>query len=171
MLEYDNRCYISKSCLTLCSPMDCSLPGSSIHGILQARILEWVAISFSRGSSWSTDWTRVFCIAGSFFTNWATCWDSPWRLKGGSLAAKSRTHVDPIHWLSPLGPHITWTRAEQQRETKKSESFQGCCFWLFMVFNYQAQPVSSQAGLITVLSLIYCFRGLEGIMPLLSNPK
>ena len=42
-----------KSCPTLCNPMDCSLPGSSVHGILQARILEWVAISFSRGSSLS----------------------------------------------------------------------------------------------------------------------
>ena len=44
---------------------------SSVHGILQARILEWVAIPFSRGSSWPWDWTRVFCIAGRFFTTWA----------------------------------------------------------------------------------------------------
>ena len=42
---------VSLSCLTLCDPMDCSLPGSSVHGILQARMLEWVAIPFSRGSS------------------------------------------------------------------------------------------------------------------------
>ena len=42
---------VTQSCLTLCDPMDCSLPGSSVHGIFQARILEWVAISFSRGSS------------------------------------------------------------------------------------------------------------------------
>ena len=52
--------------------MDCSPPGSSDHGILQARILEWVAISFSRGSSWSRHWTGVSCIAGRFFTVWAT---------------------------------------------------------------------------------------------------
>ena len=45
--------------LTLCNPMDCSLPGSSIHGILQARILEWVAMPSSRGSSWPRDWTRL----------------------------------------------------------------------------------------------------------------
>ena len=44
-------------CLTLWDPMDCSLPGSSVHGILQARILEWVAISSSRGCSWLRDWT------------------------------------------------------------------------------------------------------------------
>ena len=56
-------CLVAKSCLTLCDPMDCSLPGSSVHGIFQARILEWVAISFSRGSSWPRDQTRVSCIS------------------------------------------------------------------------------------------------------------
>ena len=50
----------------------CSLPGSSVHGILQARILEWVAIRFSRGISWPRDWTWVSWIAGRFFTIWAT---------------------------------------------------------------------------------------------------
>ena len=49
--------------------MDCCLPGSSVHGILQA--LEWVAILFSRGSSWPRNWTQVPCIAGKFFTDWA----------------------------------------------------------------------------------------------------
>ena len=53
-------------------PMDCSLPGSSVHGILQARILEWVAIPFSRGSFQPKDPTRVSCIAGRFFTVWVT---------------------------------------------------------------------------------------------------
>ena len=60
------------SCPTLCDPVDCSLPGSSVHGILQARILEWVAISFSGGSLWLKDRTQVFCIAGRHFTLWAT---------------------------------------------------------------------------------------------------
>ena len=59
---------VTQSCLTLCDPTDYSLPGSSIHGILQTRILEPVAISFSRGSSRSRDQTRVSCIAGRFFT-------------------------------------------------------------------------------------------------------
>ena len=49
--------------------MNSSLPGSSVPGILQARILEWVAISFSRRSSWSRDWTRVSCIVGRHFTD------------------------------------------------------------------------------------------------------
>ena len=52
--------------------MDCSLPGFSIHGIFQARVLEWVAISFSRGSSWPRDRTQISCIAGRRFTLWAT---------------------------------------------------------------------------------------------------
>ena len=59
-------------CPTLCNPMNCSPPGSSIHGIVQARVLEWVAISFSRGSSQPRDQTRVSCTAGRFFTDWAT---------------------------------------------------------------------------------------------------
>ena len=49
-----------------------SPPGSSVHGILQARILAWVAVPFPRGSSWSRDWSQVSCTAGSFFTDWAT---------------------------------------------------------------------------------------------------
>ena len=53
---------------TLCDPVDCSLPGFSVHGILQAWILEWVTISFSRGSSWPRDRTQVSCIGGRFFT-------------------------------------------------------------------------------------------------------
>jgi len=61
-----------QSCPTLYDPMDCSPPGSSVHGILQARMLERVAFPFSRGSSQSRDWTQVSCIAGGFFTSWAT---------------------------------------------------------------------------------------------------
>ena len=55
-----------------CDPMDCSPPVSSVHGILQARILEWVAISFSTGSSRPKDWTWVSCTVGRFFTDWTT---------------------------------------------------------------------------------------------------
>ena len=63
---------VAQLCLTLCDPMDCSLPGSSVHGILQARILEWVAISFSRVSSQLRDWTEVSHIADRLATIWAT---------------------------------------------------------------------------------------------------
>ena len=56
----DVQCLVTQSCLTPCDPMKCSPPGSSVHGISQARILKWVAISFSRRSSWPRDWTCVF---------------------------------------------------------------------------------------------------------------
>ena len=59
---------VAQLCSALCDPMDCSLPGSSVHGILQARILEWVATPFSRVLSCPKDQTRVSCIAGRFFT-------------------------------------------------------------------------------------------------------
>ena len=65
-------CVCAQSCLTLCDPMHCSLPGSSVHGILQARTLQWVDIPFSRGSSRLRDWTLVSCIASRFFTVWGT---------------------------------------------------------------------------------------------------
>ena len=63
---------VAQSCPTLRDPMDCSLSDSSVHGIFQARVLEWVAISFSRGSSQPRDQTRISCIAGRRFTVWAT---------------------------------------------------------------------------------------------------
>ena len=63
-------CSVTQSCPTLCNPMDCSLPGSSVHGIFQARMLEWIAIPFSRGSSQPRDWTQITYIAGRFFIIW-----------------------------------------------------------------------------------------------------
>ena len=61
-----SKAKVTQSCPTLCDPVD-----YTVHGILQARILEWVAIPFSRGSSQPRDWTQVSCIAGGFFTRWA----------------------------------------------------------------------------------------------------
>jgi len=62
----------SQSCPTLCGPMDCSPPDSSVHGILRARIVEWVAMLSSRRSSRPRDQTQLSCTAGRFFTIWAT---------------------------------------------------------------------------------------------------
>ena len=70
--EKESENEVAQSCPTLCNCMDCSPPGSSIHGVLQARILEWVASFFSRGSSQSRDRTQVFHIPGRCFTIWAT---------------------------------------------------------------------------------------------------
>ena len=86
-----------QSCPTLCDPKGypMSLPGSSVHGILQTSVLEWVAITTSRLSSWLRNWTHVYCIAGKFFTHWTT-WEAP---SGDEL---------PQFWLGkPLFcPHI-----------------------------------------------------------------
>ena len=64
--EHSLKVKVTQSCLTLCNPMD-----YTVYGVLQARILEWVAFPFSRGSSQPRDWTQVSCIAGGFFTSWA----------------------------------------------------------------------------------------------------
>ena len=74
---------VAQSCPTLWDPMDCSPPGSSVHGIFQARILESVAIPSSNGSSWPRDWIQVSCIAGELFAVWAAreAHYSPYRTK------------------------------------------------------------------------------------------
>ena len=88
-------------CQTLRDPMDCSPPGSSVHGILQARILELVAFSFSRGSPQPRDWTQVSHIAGGFFTIWATreawCWEM---LKAKREGAAEDETVKWHHWFN-----------------------------------------------------------------------
>ena len=93
----------SLSCVRLfCDPMDCSLPGSSVHGIFQARILEWVAMSSSRASSWSRDQTWVSRMAGRCFTVWA--W--PGRLHGERPPATAQSSVNKnkinIDWVLTL---------------------------------------------------------------------
>ena len=82
---HESESEVAQSCPTLCDPMDCSLPGSSVHGILQARILEWVAISFSRGSSRPRDRTWVSCTGVRCFNLWATreALRTPWTVWKG----------------------------------------------------------------------------------------
>ena len=71
-LYTSNVCSVAKSCPSLCDTMDCSPPGSSVHVILQARILEWVVVSFSRWCSWPRDQTHVSCIGRRILYHWAT---------------------------------------------------------------------------------------------------
>ena len=71
-LEESKESEVTQLCPTLGDPMDCSLPGSSVHGIFQAIVLEWIAISFSRGSSQPRDWTQVSRVVDRRFTVWAT---------------------------------------------------------------------------------------------------
>ena len=77
--------------------MGCSLPGSSVHGILQARIQEWVPIPFSRRSSPPRTWTRVPCIAGRFLTIWAT------------KEARVHTNFNPTPFVQSLTLCNPWT--------------------------------------------------------------
>ena len=72
IIRKDSESEITQSFPTLCNPMECSLPGSSIHGIFQARVLKWVTISFSKGSPWPTDQTWVSRIADRRFAVWAS---------------------------------------------------------------------------------------------------
>ena len=72
-----------QSCPTLCDPMNCSLPGSSVHGVLQARILEWVAMPSSRGSSQPRDWTLGLLHCRRILYHWAIeeAWITKWLVK------------------------------------------------------------------------------------------
>ena len=65
-------CSVAQLCLTLCDPIDCSPTATSVHGILQTRILEWVPIPFSRGSSRPRDWTHISCSGRRILYHWAT---------------------------------------------------------------------------------------------------
>ena len=89
---------VAQSCPTLCDPMDCSPPGSSIHGIFQARVLEWVAISFSRRSSQPRNWTRVSRIVGRRSTIWATA------AAAANLLQSCLTLCNPIDGSLPVSP-------------------------------------------------------------------
>ena len=91
-----------QSCPTLCNSIDYSPPGSFVHGILQARILEWVAIPFSRGSSWCRDQTQAPCIAVRFLTIWATS-----KPKNVLVAQSCPTLCDPMD-CSPQCSFIHW---------------------------------------------------------------
>ena len=89
----------AQSCLTLCHPMDCELPFSSVHGISQVRILEWVAISYSRCSSWPKDQTHISVsppLASIFFTK-CPIWEALWVL-WHYVSVPQPTPVHPDAW-------------------------------------------------------------------------
>ena len=106
---------VTQSCPTLCNPMDFSPPGSSVHGILQARILEWIVIPFSRGSSWPRDRTQVSCITDGFY----------------QLSYQGRSKNTEVVSLSLL-----------QRIFLIQESNQGLlhCRWIIYQLSYQGSP-------------------------------
>ena len=109
--------------------MDCSLPGFFVHGIFQARVLEWVAISFSRGSSWPRNRTQVSCIAGRRFTLWAT----------------REAHVT-IVYLSKLGNGIAgrrftlWATREAHVTIVYLSKLGNKLFWILQLFHWSPFP-------------------------------
>ena len=92
---------LAQSCPTLCDPVDCSPPGSSFHGILKARILEWIAISFSRGSSQPRDRTRVSRMTGRCFILWAIREHMNWLIK-----------VSKIVWSLTFPKQVVWCHTQ-----------------------------------------------------------
>ena len=99
---------VAQACLTLCDPVDCSPPGSSVRGILQARILQWVAIPFSRESAQPRDRSQVSCIAGGFFTILAT------------------GEIHNTVYTVCIAPLFTWSFSLKSSEVKSSEVAQSC---------------------------------------------
>ena len=108
-------------CPTLCDPTDCSPPGPSVHGISQARMLEWVAIPFYRGSSWPRDWTHIYCISGNFFTT-----EPPRKLRTVIWSSSSTLGIRPVKMNSliwkgtctPMFISALFTIAEIQKQCK-----------------------------------------------------
>ena len=119
-------CSVAKSCPILCDPRYCSPPGSSVHSVFQARILEWVVISFSRGSSWTRDQTCVSCIEGGFFTVWAQMVKNPLSMRDTWIQPKT-WYIVCVQTNTSFLPWFLWTVGySQQRgrwKTKHCFSF------------------------------------------------
>ena len=92
--------YIENIIKTLCDPMDCHLPGSPVHGILQTKIVEWIAYPFSRASSQCRDRTQVSCIAGGFFTVWTT--------SGAHIYINTYVYMYTYVCIYRVGTSFTW---------------------------------------------------------------
>ena len=134
-------------CLTFCNPMDRSLPGTSVHGILQARILAWVAIPFSRGSSWPRDWSQVSDIVSRLSTLWAP-------REGHALAPQCLTlgQEDLLEeWVathsSILAWRIQWTeepgRLQSMGSQKVGHNWTTFTSFTFFSSGYCPHPLSS----------------------------
>ena len=143
-------CSVAHSWLILCNPMDCSPPVSLVHGILQRRILDWIAISFSGGSSRPRDWTHVSCIS----------WIGRWILYPGKPYCKewseSRSVVSNSLW--PQGLNSPWSSPGQNTGVGCCSLLQGIfptqglnpgllhCRWILYQLSYQGSPGTIMRG-------------------------
>ena len=152
---------VAQLCPTLCDPMDRILPGSSVHGILQARILERVAMPFSRESSWHRDWTRVSCVAGRFFTVWATMEATRWSGWDwlSSVFCRWCRHIQEtgsVHWkVWGLG---TWAGPNSTRPSPPK---------ILPSLRYQEPPYTE----VTLTTTCYCLLKMQHFSFLLLNVK
>ena len=117
---------VAQSCLTLCNPMDCNLPGSSVCGILQARILEWVAIPFSRRSSQPRNWTLVSCTASlvtQLVKNPLQCGRPGFDSWIGKIPWRSERLHTPVFWPGEFHRlYSPWGRKKSDRPERLSLS-------------------------------------------------
>ena len=140
MVESESE--VAQLCPTLWDPMDCSLPDSSVHGIFQAGILEWVAIFFSRGSSWPRYRTWVYRAVGRRFTVWATRLPQAYllslRITSWSISNVTHSHSFNYHWYADesqkyisssdlsknITPHVQLSMGSIQTESPQTQSDQ-----------------------------------------------
>ena len=129
-------CLVTQLCLTLFNSMDCSPSYCTVHGILQEGILEWVAIPFSRRSSWSRDQSWVSCIAGRFFTIWATreVWSHTLMLFNFSLSYNNTSFL-PTRTVSPQRASTSSSCIPKRAQQSSPRRYFKCCEVLFLPFN------------------------------------
>ena len=127
--------WIARSCPALCDFMDCSLPGSSVHGILQARTLKWIAIPFSGGSSWPRDQTWVSSISGTFFTIWAT--------RDALIYPQynNSKHLC-LEYNNRVSKYMKQRKVNLRREIDKSTGIARDYPWKFFLFKYLRKQVT-----------------------------
>ena len=138
-IDRERACSVTQSfshVWLFCDPMDCIPPGSSVHGILQARILEWFAISYSRGCSQPRDWTCIFCIGRQILYHWAT-WEALFRGRGALkkqilvnrnfiTVTQDKVLLWPARWLvSSILAWTNWAGEAHCQILRLGPSFQG----------------------------------------------
>ena len=152
---------VAQSCPTLWYPIDWDPPGSPVHGILQAKILEWVVISFSKGSCWPGDRTQVTCTAGRFFTVWAT---REAHDKTRQCIKKQR------HYFANKGPYSktygfsishVWM---WDLDHKKGWMPKNWCFWTVVLEKTLESPLDCKRSNQSILKKISPEHSLEGLM-------
>ena len=143
---------VAQLCPTFCDPMDCSLPGSSVHRILPARILEWIASPFSMESSRLRDQTQVSCIVGRFFTVWAI-------REALSVHTHTHTHTN-THTLCVYNTHThTHTHCcelNQKSEEEDGNHYSSCDTWFKLERSCDSSSSLGQAQLQRQLGFRWC---------------